>query len=82
MTSAQKNGLWIAAPKCDSVGWSGIQVGVSAKIWSSGLNAVEIIQKTGNAISTVSSSATAFQSCLPRAADRHVAGSVLIIRRT
>ena len=29
LTSAQKNGLWIAAPKCDSVGWSGIQVGVS-----------------------------------------------------
>ena len=34
----------IASRKCDSVGWSGNQVGVRLLISSSGLNAVETIQ--------------------------------------
>src|SRR5690348_5568146 len=46
-TFAQKYGRWIASVKCWMVGLSGNQVGVRLLIWSVGLNAVEIIQKTG-----------------------------------
>src|SRR5262245_57384139 len=46
-TFAQKYGRWIASLKCWIVGSSGNQVGFGLLILSVGLNAVEIIQKTG-----------------------------------
>ena len=54
-TSSQKNGLSIASRKCCSVGCRGIQVGVKLMISSSGLNAVETIQKTGKTITAKTS---------------------------
>ena len=50
LTSCQKYGRLIASRKCASVGCSETHVGVRLTISSSGLNAVEIIQKTGNTI--------------------------------
>ena len=62
LTSAQKNGLWMAAPKCESVGCSENHVGVRLLIWSSGLNAVDTIQKIGKTMMTKRAMPTVFQS--------------------
>src|SRR5690348_8019990 len=59
--SVQKYGVWIASWKCSSVGCSGIHVGLSLRMSLPGLNAVEIIQNTGNAITANTSRPTAFQ---------------------
>ena len=60
-TASQKNGLWIASRKCWSVGCPENHVGVWLLISSSGLNAVEIIQKTGKTMTTKSATPTTFQ---------------------
>ena len=48
-------------PEMVSVGWKENQVGVRLLISSSGLNAVEIIQKTGKTMIANTSRPTAFQ---------------------
>src|SRR5579862_2706414 len=53
-TSAQKNGRWIASVKWRIVGVDENQVGLKLLIWSSVLNAVDTIQKTGKTITTKS----------------------------
>src|SRR6266699_167128 len=63
-TSVQKNGVWIAVRKWAIVGRSENHVGLALMIWSSGLKAVEIIQKTGNTMTTNRTTATAFQPAL------------------
>ena len=60
-TELQKYGRSIASRKCWSVGWSGIQVGVSLSMSSVGLNAVETIQKTGKIITTKTVRPSRFQ---------------------
>ena len=61
LTSSQKNGSWIALPKCASVGCTENHVGVRLVTSESGLNAVEIIQKTGKTMTTKTASPTRFQ---------------------
>ena len=77
LTSVQKYGRWIASVKWSSVGCSGNQVGVRLTIWSFGLNAVEIIQNTGNTITTK----TATPTTIPRAL-LHVSTPIRTMRRT
>ena len=85
MTSCQKYGRLIASRKCASVGWSGTHVGVRLTISSSGLNAVEIIQKTGNTITTNTITPTMSQPVWRAAAataPAHASFPIRTMRRT
>ena len=82
-TSVQKNGVWIASRKCVTVGWSENHVGVRLLIWSSDLNAVEIIQKTGKTITTKSAMPSDVPARLARTSARaHSTSPILTILRT
>ena len=59
---SQKNGRSNASRKCWSVGSVENQVGVRLLISISGLNAVEIIQKTGKTMTTNTARPTTFQA--------------------
>ena len=72
-TESQKNGRWIASREVrERRPCTDDHVGVRLLIWSSGLNAVEIIQKTGKTMTTKSADGRRCSSrpCAARATSR------------